>query len=218
MGTLSHSSNYGYHPAGHNSRFAGLIFVVGLHVLLVYGLMMGMHRDVIKLLPKSMTMVNVPQIDIPPPPPIPIKTLIPPTNTSTAKAPDVPEFIPEPAFKSESSGLSIASDPTPRQADIVIQPPATPVQAKPAAATTAIGLACPYMVAPEMPRKAMQDGVTGLVRATALIRGGAVVAVTDITGPRVFHAAVRTAMQQYRCNVSAGEVSATQEFSFRLED
>lgn len=68
-----------------------------------------------------------------------------------------------------------------------------------------------------MPRKALQDGTAGVVRAQALIRDGIVKEVTILSGPRVFHAAVRTAMLQYKCTAESGDVTATQEFGFKIE-
>ena len=67
-----------------------------------------------------------------------------------------------------------------------------------------------------MPRKALQDGTTGVVRAKVVIRDGVVKEVTSLSGPRVFHAAVRTALSQYKCTAEPGEVEATQEFNFTL--
>ena len=68
-----------------------------------------------------------------------------------------------------------------------------------------------------MPRKALQDGTQGVVKAQALIKDGAVKEVTILSGPRVFHAAVRSAMLQYKCATDAAEILATQEFNFKLE-
>ena len=68
-----------------------------------------------------------------------------------------------------------------------------------------------------MPRRAVQEGAQGVVKAQALIRGGAVQDVTILSGPRVFHAAVRSAMLQYKCVSQAAEVLATQEFVFKLD-
>jgi protein TonB len=50
-----------------------------------------------------------------------------------------------------------------------------------------------------------------------LVRNGAVQEVTILSGPRVFHNAVKTAMMQYRCASDATEVIATQEFVFKIE-
>ena len=68
-----------------------------------------------------------------------------------------------------------------------------------------------------MPRKAIQEGTEGIVRAQVLIKDGVVTEVTILSGPRIFHSAVRTAMLQYKCNRESGEVLASQEFSFKLE-
>lgn len=68
-----------------------------------------------------------------------------------------------------------------------------------------------------MPRKALQDGVQGVVKAQVLIVDGVVKEVTILSGPRIFHTAVRNAMMQYKCTQDAGEVLAVQEFSFTVE-
>ena len=56
-----------------------------------------------------------------------------------------------------------------------------------------------------------------MVRAQALIRDGVVKEVTILSGPRVYHTAVRNAMLQYKCITQAGDVLASQEFVFKLE-
>jgi protein TonB len=66
-----------------------------------------------------------------------------------------------------------------------------------------------------MPRRAIQNGIGGVVRAQVLIKEGVVKEVTILSGPSVFHAAVRAAMLQYKCTAESGEITATQEFVFR---
>lgn len=83
--------------------------------------------------------------------------------------------------------------------------------------STSIGLACPSQVAPVMPRKALQDGTQGVVKAQARVSDGAVKEVTILSGPRVFHAAVREAMLQYKCSQDSVEMIAVQEFNFKIE-
>jgi hypothetical protein len=80
-----------------------------------------------------------------------------------------------------------------------------------------IGMACSTQVKPEMPRKALQDGVEGVVRAQALVRDGVVRDVTILSGPRVFHSAVREAMLQYKCASEPGDVIVPQEFVFKAK-
>jgi protein TonB len=95
-------------------------------------------------------------------------------------------------------------------------PPAPP--ARPAGpARQEMGIACPTQVKPEMPRNAIREHVEGVVRAQAVIRNGAVKEVTILSGPRVFHSAVRDAMLQYRCSNESGDIIATQEFVFKVE-
>ena len=67
-----------------------------------------------------------------------------------------------------------------------------------------------------MPRKALQDGSEGVVKAQVVIKDGAVRDVTILSGPRVFHAAVKAAMMQYKCTADATEIVATQEFGFEI--
>ena len=68
-----------------------------------------------------------------------------------------------------------------------------------------------------MPRKALQDGSEGVVKAQALIKEGMVREVTILSGPRVFHAAVKAAMMKYKCTEDTTEILATQEFFFKIE-
>ncbi|MCY7309064.1 MAG: energy transducer TonB [Rhodoferax sp.] len=100
--------------------------------------------------------------------------------------------------------------------------PGAPAPAPIAAATGTsgsadIGVACPTQVPPETPLRASRSGTTGVVVAQAVIRNGAVADVTILSGPAVFHAAVRNAMRQYKCSVSADEAVVTQRFVFKLE-
>ncbi len=83
-----------------------------------------------------------------------------------------------------------------------------------------IGLVCPKQVAPVMPRRASQEGLSGTVTARATVRSGRVVAVEILSAkPRgVFEMAVKQAMMQYQCDSSApGDVLADQVFEFKLE-
>ncbi len=68
-----------------------------------------------------------------------------------------------------------------------------------------------------MPRLAVRGGITGVVQAQALIVDGVVREVRILSGPPVFHQAVRTAMQQYRCVSNRAEVLVTQEFVFKFD-
>jgi protein TonB len=205
------STNHPYHPDGGSSRTTGIVFVIGVHVLLIYGLLTGLHRDIVKIIPKVMVMVDVPQ-EIEPPPPPPVKKIEPPTSKAPPEA--RPDFLPPPEVTVESTpALQIEAAPTPMPAPDIAPPVAVVADTT---TPTDIRVACPHMVKPEMPRQAVLNGITGVVRAMATIKGGAVTNVTNLTGPKVFYPAVRAAMLQYRCEAGAGEVTATQEFNFKM--
>lgn len=82
--------------------------------------------------------------------------------------------------------------------------------------TLEMGRFCPKQVPPQMPRKALELGIEGVVKAQALIKDGAVTEVTILSGPRVYHDVVREAMMKYECSKSSEVVSGTQEFTFRV--
>ena len=97
-----------------------------------------------------------------------------------------------------------------------IAPAPAPVAAR-SADKADISVSCPTQVAPLTPAMAKRSGTQGVVRAQALIKDGAVKEVTILSGPSVFHAAVRDAMLQYKCSVNSVAVLATQDFNFKFD-
>ena len=210
-------------------RLVGWIVVVLLHILILWALISGTARKGLEIIKKPLEAAVIQEVIIPPPPPPPPPPPKPIVK-ELPKAPKVeappPPFVPPPDVPPPvSAAPAIASVQTPPPAPPVIAPPPPPAppappapDPKPAApARSEIGIACPTQVKPEMPRKAIQDGTEGVVRAQALIRDGAVKEVTILSGPRVFHAAVRAAMLQYQCQSQPGDVLAPQEFVFKVE-
>lgn len=172
----------------------------------------------------------------PPPPPKPpeVQKVVKAVAPKTAPSPTPPQ----PAAPAPPARIVEAAQPTPTAPAIATAPPtrepslptaplvsappappAPPALAAPRAPTSGdIGVACPGQVRPEMPRRALMEEITGTVRARALIDNGAVKEVTILSGPKVFHNAVRNAMLRYKCVASGtGEVMAEQDFVFKLE-
>lgn len=90
--------------------------------------------------------------------------------------------------------------------------------AKPLPNSHDIRVACPTQLAPEMPRKAQQEDIQGVVTAQIRVKGGVVQDVVILSGPPVFHDSVMAAMKQYKCiSHPVNEVVATQQFNFKLE-
>lgn len=212
--------NYRYQPKDPSRRAKGLVIVIVLHIFMGYALVSGMARKGLNFIKKPLEAVVIQEVIIPPPPPPPPKKVETPKEVVKSEAPP-PPYVPPPdvATPTVSSGISIASTTHVPTAPVAIAPPAPPAPvARPAPNRNDIGVACPTQVAPEMPRKAIQDGTEGVVRAQIRIKGGVIQDVTVVSGPRVFHAAVKAAMMQYKCVSDAGgEVVATQEFNFKLE-
>jgi protein TonB len=208
-----------YRPKDPSKRYKGIAIVIALHVVLIWGLISGTAHDALKVIKKPLEAVVIQEVIIPPPPPPPPKEIKPPEAPKVEAPP--PPFVPPPdvAPPVESAAPAIVSVAAPPPTPAVIAPPPPPAAPPaPAPNRSDIRVACPTQVAPEMPRKATQDGTEGVVKAQASIRDGVVRDVTILSGPRVFHASVKAAMMQYKCTgAGSGELLATQEFVFKLE-
>ncbi|MDD3352635.1 energy transducer TonB [Zoogloea sp.] len=212
MSTIT--ANYHFQPKDPSRSATGLIVVVGLHVVIGYALVSGLARDIVKVIKKPLDAAVIQEVKLPPPPPPPPK-VAKLEQAPKPKAPPPPAYVPPPEIAPPAAAPVIAaSSPTPPPEPARIEPPAPP--APPAAAPRPvrqdIAASCPGQVRPEVPRGA--EGVGGVIRAQALIREGAVREVTILSGPKVFHSAVRSAMLQYKCVSGDNEIVATQQFVF----
>ena len=218
--TASIGMNYRYQPKDPSRRVKGLVLVIALHAFLGYALVSGMARKGLNFIKKPLEAVVIQEVIIPPPPPPPPpKKVETPKEVVRTEAPP-PPYVPPPdvAAPTVSSRISIAASVTVPTAPVAIAPPPPPPVAKPGPNRSDIGVACPTQVPPAMPRKAIQDGTEGIVKAQIRIKDGVIEDVSIVSGPRVFYAAVKAAMMQYKCISDAtGEVLATQEFNFKLE-
>jgi protein TonB len=219
-----------YQPGHASRRYTSLLVVILLHVLVGYALLSGLARKGLEIIRKPMQAVVIQEVIIPPPPPPPPpppKKMEPQPKVPKVEAPALP-FVPPPEIAppvSAAPAIAAVATPPPTPAAIsppppVFAPPAPPsppAPAPPKVNKADIGVACPTQVAPTMPRRAIQEGTEGVVRAQAHIKDGVVKEVTILSGPVVFHAAVRNAMLQYKCTSDANEILATQEFNFKLE-
>ena len=215
------SSSFGQHNA--SRRVKGLLVVLLVHGLIGYALVSGTARQGLNLIKKPLEAVLIQEVSIPPPPPPSPKTVKPRQQTAPKALAPLP-YVPPPdqPLVSTVPVPVIAAVVQPPPVPAVVQPPApaAPLQPPAPAAKTArsdMAIACPTQVAPEMPRRALRDGTQGVVKAQALISHGVVKEVVILSGPPVFHSAVRAAMLQYKCTQDSGEVLAVQEFNFRIE-
>ena len=197
--------------------------------------------------PQQAVVIQEVVIAPPPPLPLPpIKnpaaraTVNPPLSPPAAAAPLPPSLPTATAPPDPVAPSAIAPGPAPTApgAPTAAEPVARPEPAPPAARAVApapapvvarsldkadkaeqadISIRCPIQVTPLIPRMAQRSGIQGVVKAQALIKDGVVREVTILSGPGVFHAAVRDAMLQYKCNVNSVAVLATQDFNFKFD-
>jgi protein TonB len=216
-----------YKPKDASRRYKGIAIVVALHILIGWAIVSGTAKNALVALKKPLEAVMIQEVIIPPPPPPPPPKPIKPQEVPKVEAPP-PPFVPPPdvAPPATLTAPVVQAVATPPPTPAVIAPPPPPAPPappppppppKPAVNRSDIRVACPTQVQPEMPRRAIQNGIGGVVRAQVLIKEGAVKEVTILSGPSVFHAAVRAAMLQYKCTAESGEITATQEFVFKNE-
>jgi len=202
------------------SHGVGIVVVVAVHVLIGYALLSGLARKVVDAVREPVQVHLIETVKPPPPPPPePPKRIV---KLAPRLAPPPPAYVPPPQ-------VVVAPTPAPTITAVTqtppVAPPAPALVAAPApparAEPVAIGLVCPTMVRPTLPRRAEQEGIGGSVRAQATIRGGKVVQVDILSSkPRgLFDASVRAAMLQYGCqSTGAGDVVATQNFEFKADE
>lgn len=213
-GRLAHT----YLGTDRRRRSIGWIWVVLIHLLALWGLVSGTARQGLEILKKPLEAAVIQEVIIPPPPPPPPPKQIkqPEPQAPVAQAPP-PPFVPPPEVAAPATTAPvIAASPVAPATPPVIAPPPPPAPAAPPRPAQ-IGVLCPNQVAPVMPRRAIQAGIGGVVRAQATIREGVVKEVAILSGPRELHSAVRDAMLQYRCVSDAAEIRAVQEFDFKID-
>lgn len=205
------------------SRFGpvGLVTMALAHVLIGYALMTGMARQAFEMVKKPLDATIIQEVKLPPPPPPPppkpeIRKI---TQAPKLNEPPPPAYVPppevappvtsaEPVITQVQTSQPVAPPP-PAPPPVVIPEPAAPVRAD-------IAIVCPKQVRPSMPDRAIDEGIEGTVKAQVRIRNGKVVEVRVLSGPKVYHAAVRNAMLAYECSAGENEVLATQDFTFKL--
>ncbi len=217
-------------------RWLAIGVMVGFHVLVGYALVSGLARQAAELVQRPMVAAIIEEVKVPepppPPPPLPKPVrqaesppkvlarpppyVVPPEVVSPA--PLAPAMVMEAVTRAPEPAALVAAPSTAQPGPVASAAAAPSPVVAAAPKRMEIGVTCPTQVAPEMPRRAVHDGIGGLVRAQIRVQAGVVVEVQILSGPRVFHDNVRRAMLKYKC-ISDGEqeITATQEFNFKVE-
>jgi len=214
--------NFSQRQADPRRHLVGLTVVILVHAFVVYALVTGLAKKVVDVVRAPIETKVIEEIKKPPPPP---EIVLPPPPKLEAPP---PPYIPPPEVQIATPPppqptISVAPSPTPPPPTVMTPTPpvaAAPAPPAPKPAAMNIGVACPTQVKPETPAKAAREGISGVVRAQATIKGGKVISVEILSSPArgVYDAAVRRAMMQYVCSGAGDEeIKAVQEFVFNLE-
>lgn len=215
--------NFSERQSDPRRHIVGISVVVLVHALVVYALVTGLAKKVVDVVRAPIETKVIEEIKKPPPPQI---VMPPPPKLEAPPPPYIPPPEVQISIPAPQPTISAAPSPVPPPVTVMVPTPPPVTSPAPAPAppprqpVVSIGVACEKQVQPVMPAKAIQDGVTGFVKALATIKGGKVIAVEIVTSqPRgYFDAAVRRAMLQYGCAASGyDEIKVPQEFSFSLE-
>jgi periplasmic protein TonB len=199
------------------------------------GTVMSVHVPAPAAKPPAPVMrIRFAQIDTPPPPPPPppvVKKVV--RHESELPTPShverpvaaKPKHVPVPVKTPTPPGPTQEAPAQVQAATSLSTAEASPSAAAPSAAAPAaptdMAIVCPVQAKPDMPARAVAEGIVGSVTARATIRGGKIarVDIVSATPPGVFDTAVRRAMSQYLCKVDgADEVVVEQTFDFAETD
>jgi protein TonB len=209
----------------------GISVVVLIHALVIYALLTGIGTKVIQVIKKPLTATIIEEIKLPPPPPPPPpppKKIIEPPKIQPPVQPYVPPpDIPVPTPPSEPVISAVA--PEPPKEPFVIAPPAPPaVEAPPAPPAPPPKPAVRRGITrlsgddPQFPRAAIRAGVQkGRVVARVNIdeKGNVSnVVITTSDPPRVFDAAVRSALETWKFKAEGEKYVGEVEINFTLKD
>ena len=215
---------------GHNARdrrAVGLAGVALLHVLVVYALVTGLGKDLVKVIQQKVEVAVISEPPPPPPPPPPPKI----EKVMESKAPPPPQqqqaYVPPPVVApttQSTSTIQATSDVKATSAPAVPHPVAAPAAAS-TGPISAVGN-CSKRGTPEYPRKALAEDIQGLV--TVWFKVNTEGRLSDISNIKFssdippnfrsqFQSAVKQALQGHVCKSNLGEAVLEQEFNFKLE-
>jgi len=213
--------SYAEQTGNPRSYTIGLAAVVGLHVVLAYGLANGLARTVVEVLKNPLDVSLIQEIKPPPPPPPP-----PPKPRVIPKAP--PKAAPPPPAYVPPVEVPVVAPPPVIAATSVEPPPPAPPAPAPAPVPAAppvvdVGVTCSNHVAVRSqvayPPQAERMGLSGDVVVDFTV--GADGAIKNVTVARssnaVFNAAATSAVAKLKCAGQGQDVRVRLPFSFRLD-
>jgi protein TonB len=201
----------------------GIVFVVLVHVLVIYALLTGLARKAVQVIKKPLTATIIEEIKAPPPPPPPPKKIV---EAPKVQAP-VETYVPPPDIPVPTTQTEpVISAPTtivPTEPHVIAPPPvveAPPApQPKPAIRRGIVRLSGED---PVYPRQATRAGIAkGRVLARVMIdENGHVTEVIIVSAepPRHFDRAVIDALKEWKFKADGEKYVGEIEINFSLKD
>lgn len=200
-------------PPAASNRGAGIAVVVGLHVLLGWGLTSGLAKQAVEALKKPIELALIPEVQPPPPPPPPKVVKIEPVQKVVPPPAYVPPPEVVPVVTPPPAPIQVVQ-PTPPKEPVVIAAAPAPVVAPPAPPAAPpvvkreISLACPgyeAVLASALEEAIERVGIRGTVQTLIKIRGTQVVEVTPQSGPKEYYKYVQAAVKRMRCTAGGAD-------------
>lgn len=200
-------------PPAATNRGTGIAVVVGLHIVLGYGLTSGLAKEAVEALKKPIELALIPEVQPPPPPPPPPKVV---------KIEPVQKVVPPPAYVPPPEVTPVVTPPpapiqvvqaTPPKEPVVVAAAPAPVvapapPAPPPIVKREISLACPgyeTVLASVLEEAIERVGIKGTVQTLIKIRGSQVVEVTPTSGPKEYYKYVQSAVKRMRCTAGGAD-------------
>ncbi|WP_457443824.1 energy transducer TonB [Roseateles sp. P5_E4] len=200
-------------PAGAN-RGTGIALVVGLHIVLGWGLTTGLASKAVDAIKKPIEMALLPEVLPPPPPPPPPPKVV--KIEPVQKVAPPPAYVPPPevvpAVAPPPAPIQVVQAQPPKETVVVAAAPAPvpapPPPAAPAVIKREISLACPgyeAVLASALEEAIDRVGLKGTVQTLIKIRGNQVVDVLPQSGPKEYHKYVQAAVKRMRCTAGGAD-------------
>jgi protein TonB len=195
----------------------GLAIVAGLHVLIAWALVSGLATRVVDVVTKPLDVVIV---TAPPPAPPKVERVLDKPKAPALPSPvyvPPPEVVP-PAAPPDAAIVATATEPAPPALPVGAAPPPPAPAPAPAVVRQEVSLACPgyqSALATVLEDAIDRVGVTGTVRTRLTVRGGQVVDVAFLSGPREYVKYVQAAVKRMHCSAGgADEVQVPLDVNF----
>ena len=192
--------------------------VAGIHALFGWALVSGLAQHVVDAVRKPVDVAIIAETPPPPPPPPPrVEKVVERPKAATPPPPAYvppPEVVPAPAPPAPTIAATAAEPP---KEPVVAAPPA-PAPAPPAVVRQEVSLACPgyqSALATVLEDAIERVGIAGTVRTRLTVRGGQVVDVAFLSGPREYTKYVQAAVKRMHCSAGgADEVQVPLDVNF----